>query len=103
MFVLSVFYFDFYVVSEILHLCAMSYELGIYHGNRTAKCLINQSRTKAECWSTTIRIKAPILPIISWQAVPRRHFFFGYSLLFYVLFVAMSVIDILFVMLRLAL
>ena len=28
------------------------YELGIFHANRTIKCLRNQGRTKGEDWST---------------------------------------------------
>ena len=28
------------------------YELGIFHANRTTKCLRNQGRTKGESWST---------------------------------------------------
>ena len=28
------------------------YELGIFHANRTTKCLRNQGRTKGEGWST---------------------------------------------------
>ena len=27
-------------------------ELGIFHANRTTKCLLNQGRTKGEGWST---------------------------------------------------
>ena len=43
-----IFNFDFYV-SRIMHF----YELGIFHANRTTKCLRNQGRTKSEGWSTS--------------------------------------------------
>ena len=38
------------LVSMFLKLCI--YELGIFHANRTTKCLRNQSRTKDEGWLT---------------------------------------------------
>ena len=48
-------------------------ELGIFHANRTAKCLMNQSRIKGEGWNITNRLKPVILGFV-----------------FYVLFVALS-------------
>ena len=46
---------------------------------------------------------SPPHPIISLLAVPRRHFCFVSSWFFYMLCVALSVIDILFVVLKLTL
>ena len=40
-----------------LRLCI--YELGIFHANRTTKCLRNQCRTKGEGWSTANLLKPP--------------------------------------------
>ena len=37
----------------------MFYELGIFHANRTTKCLRNQGRTKGEGWSTANLLKPP--------------------------------------------
>ena len=50
-----------------------TYELGIFHANRKAKCLVNQSRIKGEGWTTTNRLKPVILGFV-----------------FYMLFVALS-------------
>ena len=38
------------LISMFLRLC--NYVLGIFHAQRTTKCLRNQGRTKGEGWST---------------------------------------------------
>ena len=49
---------DFYVSKICI------YELGIFHANRTSKCLRNQGRTKGEGWATANSLKPPP-PVIS--------------------------------------
>ena len=40
----------------------MRYDLGIFHANRSTKCLRNQGRTKGEGWSTANYLKPPPPP-----------------------------------------
>ena len=46
--------------------------------------VMSPGRTKGEGWSTANKLKPPV---ISSLAVPRRHFYFGSSWLFFYLFV----------------
>ena len=53
------------------------YELGIFHANRTAKCLRNQGRTKGESWSTANYLKHPSNFIASRPKAALLFWFFG--------------------------
>ena len=51
----------FILVLILISMCLRSCinELGIFHANRTTKCLRNQGRTKGEGWSTANYLKPP--------------------------------------------
>ena len=53
------------------------YELGIFHANRTTKCLRNQGRTKGEGWSTANKLKPPSNFIAGRPKAALLYWFFG--------------------------
>ena len=54
------------MLSMFLRLYA--YEFGIFHANRIAECLMNQSRTKGEGWLTTKLVKAAPQQYYCWPS-----------------------------------
>ena len=60
------------MISMFLRKCTC--ELGIFHANRTTKCLRNRGRTRGEGWSTAGWLKPPVILLL---AVPGRLFCFG--------------------------
>ena len=48
-----------FILVLILMSLFLRYELGIFHANRTTKCLRNQDRTKGEGCSTANKLKPP--------------------------------------------